>query len=131
MTRGYRLPTEAEWEYAGRYGPSGQSYRFAWGDSPPVPLGVGNLAGGETGSSLPATLPGYRDDYPVVSPVGKFHPTALGLHDMSGNVWEWEDSCAASSGASDSCRWRGMRSGSTAAGRRYGARRRRGRVTRW
>src|SRR5438874_137719 len=89
VTRGYRLPTEADGEYAARYGPSGQSYRFAWGDSPPVPLGVGNLAGGETGSSLPATLPGYRDDYPVVSPVGKFHPTALGLHDMSGNVSQW------------------------------------------
>src|SRR3989440_362850 len=86
VTRGYRLPPEAEWEYAARYGAAGQSRRFVWGDSPPVPPQVGNLAGSETGSSLPATLPGYRDDYPVLAPVRKVRPTALGLHDGSGNV---------------------------------------------
>jgi formylglycine-generating enzyme required for sulfatase activity len=86
----YRLPTEAEWEYACR-GP--QSKLYPWGDELPPKSLVGNLADktalekyGEKGLEF---LPGYDDHYAETAPVGSFKPNGFGLYDMVGNVAEW------------------------------------------
>jgi len=84
----YRLPTEAEWEYACR---AGTTTRYYSGDDPETLAKVGNIADAAAKTQFPDwkyTIKG-NDAYVFTSPVGKFKPNAFGLYDMHGNAWQW------------------------------------------
>ena len=89
----YRLPSEAEFEYALRAGGQG---RFPWGNTAP-PAGVENLAGGKDvsprGRHWNNAFPGYADGWWGPAPVGSFAANRFGLYDMGGNVSEWVADC--------------------------------------
>jgi formylglycine-generating enzyme required for sulfatase activity len=83
----FRLPTEAEWEYACRAGTL--SARF-WGEDPKDACTFANVADETARKRYPVweTHP-CADGFVFTAPVGSFRPNGFGLHDMLGNVWEW------------------------------------------
>lgn len=87
--RNYRLPTEAEWEYAAR---AGTRSRYHGGNDPQVLLKIAN----SFDVASKANWPGFaqhalngNDGYAFTAPVASFAPNAFGLYDMHGNAWEW------------------------------------------
>jgi len=105
--KGYRLPSEAEWEYAARAGTNSQ---FWWGRAP-----VSGNANCEDCSSTPPRR---------TLPTGSFRPNGFGLFDVAGNVAEWVEDCwndsyrgapaDGSAWTTGQCRQRGLRGGSFA-----------------
>ena len=73
----YRLPSEAEWEYAAR---AGSETKYSWGNE----IGRNRANCRDCGS---------RWDFEQTAPVGSFAPNRWGLHDMHGNVYEWVQDC--------------------------------------
>jgi len=90
----YRLPSEAEFEYALR---AGTATRYRWGDGNPGSA-VANLTGDGDRSprlhrSWAKAFPRYSDGFWGPSPIGSFAPNKFGLRDIDGNVSDWVEDC--------------------------------------
>ena len=88
-SNGYRLLTEAEWEWLARKANKKKSTYFSWGDSFIIPNNYMNIADESSKNSQKYYIKDYNDNYENVAPIGSFDMEQSGLYDLSGNLSEW------------------------------------------
>lgn len=86
---GYRLLTEAEWEWIARKAGRNNESLFAWGDETTLPRKAANIADESVKGTEPLFVPRYNDGFTAKAAVGSMEKEQSGLFDMAGNVSEW------------------------------------------
>jgi Uncharacterized conserved protein len=88
-SKGYRLPTEAEWEFVAKLNRRASPTTFVWGDQYRIRDKQGNFADASLSGKQTFILKDYDDGFANKAPVGSFKAERGGFFDLDGNVREW------------------------------------------